>query len=69
MNSPNRMRLGASSMLRRVACNLQLFGLLFLLGGNLLLPIVVHALVDLRALVILPTPAEPAPPLRTASNN
>jgi membrane protease YdiL (CAAX protease family) len=46
-----------------------LFGLLFLLGGNLLLPIVVHALVDLRALVILPTPAEPAPPLRTASNN
>lgn len=40
-----------------------LFGLLFLLGGNLLLPIVVHALVDLRALVILPARAEPAPPL------
>jgi uncharacterized protein len=46
-----------------------LFGLLFLLGGNLLLPIVVHALVDLRALVILPTRAEPAPPFRTASNS
>jgi len=46
-----------------------LFGLLFLLSGNLLLPILVHALVDLRALVIFPTAAEPAPPLRTASSN
>jgi uncharacterized protein len=46
-----------------------LFGLLFLLGGNLLLPIVVHALVDLRALVILPVRAAPAPSLGTASTN
>ena len=46
-----------------------LFGLLFLLGGNLLLPIVVHSLVDLRALVILPVRAEPAAPLSTAANN
>lgn len=46
-----------------------LFGLLFLLGGNLLLPIIVHALVDLRALVILPTRAESAALLRTASKS
>ena len=36
-----------------------LFGLLFLLSGNLLLPVVLHALTDLRVLVILPTIAEP----------
>jgi uncharacterized protein len=35
-----------------------LFGLLFLLSGNLLLPIILHALVDLRLLVILRPPAE-----------
>lgn len=44
-----------------------LFGLLFLLGGNLLLPIVLHALIDLRMLVILPTRAEPTARLSTAS--
>lgn len=41
-----------------------LFGLLFLLGGNLLLPVLLHALTDLRMLVILPTRAEPTAPLR-----
>ncbi len=35
-----------------------LLGLLFLLGGNLLLPIILHALIDLRMLVILRPPAE-----------
>lgn len=35
-----------------------LLGLLFLLSGNLLLPIALHALVDLRMLVILKTPSE-----------
>jgi uncharacterized protein len=34
-----------------------LLGLLFLLSGNLLLPVALHALLDLRALVILKTPA------------
>jgi membrane protease YdiL (CAAX protease family) len=33
------------------------FGLLFLLTGNLLLPIILHAVIDLRLLVILRTPA------------
>jgi membrane protease YdiL (CAAX protease family) len=46
-----------------------LLGLLFLLGGNLLPPIVLHAIVDLRALVILPTRTEPPPPLSSASNS
>ncbi len=44
-----------------------LLGLLFLLGGNLFLPIILHALIDLRMLVILPTRAEQAPPLRNSS--
>jgi uncharacterized protein len=35
-----------------------LFGLLFLLSGNLLIPIVLHALTDLRLLVILPVRGE-----------
>jgi membrane protease YdiL (CAAX protease family) len=35
-----------------------LFGLLFLLSGSLLLPIILHALIDLRLLVILRPPAE-----------
>jgi len=35
-----------------------LLGLLFLLGGNLLLPIILHALIDLRMLLILRPPAE-----------
>jgi len=35
-----------------------LFGLLFLLTGTLLLPIILHALIDLRMLVILRPPAE-----------
>ena len=35
-----------------------LLGLLFLLGGNLLLPIILHALMDLRMLVVLRPPAE-----------
>ena len=34
-----------------------LFGLLFLLTGTLLLPIILHAITDLRMLVILPPPA------------
>jgi len=34
-----------------------LLGLLFLLSGNLLLPVALHALLDLRALVILKLPA------------
>jgi membrane protease YdiL (CAAX protease family) len=46
-----------------------LFGLLFLLSGNLLLPVVLHALTDLRALVILPTRAELTAPLSTASDS
>jgi uncharacterized protein len=37
-----------------------LLGLLFLLSGNLALPIVLHALIDLRMLVILPPPGERA---------
>jgi CAAX protease family protein len=35
-----------------------LLGLLFMLSGNLLLPIILHALIDLRMLVILRPPAE-----------
>jgi uncharacterized protein len=35
-----------------------LFGLLFLLTGNLLFPIVLHALVDLRILMLLRPPSE-----------
>jgi len=35
-----------------------LFGLLFLLTGNLLLPMVLHAVTDLRMLAILRPPAE-----------
>lgn len=35
-----------------------LIGLLFVLTGNLLLPIVFHALTDLRMLLILRPPAE-----------
>jgi len=34
------------------------FGLLFLLTGNLLLPMVLHAVTDLRMLAILRPPAE-----------
>ena len=45
-----------------------LFGLLFLLSGNLLLPVVLHAFTDLRLLVILPTRAELTAPLSTASD-
>lgn len=43
-----------------------LIGLLFVLTGNLLLPMVLHALTDLRMLVILPPRAEQAAP-QTAS--
>lgn len=43
-----------------------LFGLLFLLSGNLLLPMILHALVDLRLLAILPTPDDPTPLLVNA---
>ena len=46
-----------------------LFGLLFLLSGNLLLPVVLHALTDLRMLVILPTRAELTAPLSTTSDS
>jgi len=46
-----------------------LFGLLFLLSGNLVLPVVLHALTDLRALVILPTRAELTAPLSAASDS
>ncbi len=35
-----------------------LFAVMFLLGGNLLFPIILHVLMDLRALVILRPPAE-----------
>lgn len=35
-----------------------LFGLLFLVSGNLLLPVVLHALIDIRLLVILKTPSK-----------
>jgi membrane protease YdiL (CAAX protease family) len=35
-----------------------LLGLLFMLSGNLLLPIILHALIDLRMLVILRPPDE-----------
>ena len=35
-----------------------LFGLLFLLTGNLLLPIVLHGAMDLRLLVVLRPPAD-----------
>jgi membrane protease YdiL (CAAX protease family) len=35
-----------------------LLGLLFLLGGNLLLPIILHAVIDLRMLLILRPPVE-----------
>jgi membrane protease YdiL (CAAX protease family) len=35
-----------------------LLGLLFMLSGNLLLPIILHALIDLRLLAILRPPAE-----------
>jgi membrane protease YdiL (CAAX protease family) len=35
-----------------------LFGLLFLLTGNLLLPIILHAVIDLRMLAILRPPAD-----------
>lgn len=45
-----------------------LFGLLFLLSGNLLLPVVLHALTDLRLLVILPVRAELTAPPSTASD-
>lgn len=37
-----------------------LFGLLFMISGNLLLPIILHALIDLRMLVILRPPVKPA---------
>lgn len=43
-----------------------LLGFLFLLSGNLLLPMILHALTDLRMLVILPPPAKrPAPQTAT----
>ncbi len=35
-----------------------LFGVMFLLGGNLLFPIILHIFIDLRALVILRPPSE-----------
>jgi membrane protease YdiL (CAAX protease family) len=35
-----------------------LFGLLFLLTGNLLLPIILHGVLDLRMLAILRPPAD-----------
>jgi membrane protease YdiL (CAAX protease family) len=38
-----------------------LFGLLFLLTGNLLLPIILHGAIDLRLLAILRTPADTRP--------
>jgi membrane protease YdiL (CAAX protease family) len=37
-----------------------LFGALFLLTGNLLLPMVLHALMDLRVLALLPVGFETA---------
>jgi len=46
-----------------------LFGLLFMLSGNLLLPVILHALIDLRMLVILRPPAEQAAPLSDATSN
>lgn len=44
-----------------------LFGLVFLLTGNLLLPVILHALVDLRMLVILPVRDDAAAPPGNAS--
>jgi membrane protease YdiL (CAAX protease family) len=46
-----------------------LFGLLFLLGGNLLLPVILHAFIDLRMLVILRPTSEQTAPLSNASNS
>lgn len=45
-----------------------IFGLLFLLTGNLLLPMILHALMDLRMLVILRPPAEDATSIQAAAN-
>jgi membrane protease YdiL (CAAX protease family) len=36
------------------------FGLLYLLSGSLLLPIIIHAALDLRMLLTLPPPQSPA---------
>jgi uncharacterized protein len=45
-----------------------LMGMLFLLTGNLLLPMIVHALLDLRMLVILRPPGEQAAGIEAAGN-
>jgi membrane protease YdiL (CAAX protease family) len=38
------------------------FSYLYLMTGSLLLPVIVHILVDLRALLVVPAPSEPAIP-------
>jgi uncharacterized protein len=45
-----------------------LMGMLFLLTGNLLLPMIVHALLDLRMLVILRPPGEQAAGIEAAGS-
>jgi len=42
------------------------FGVLYMATGSLLLPVVVHALLDLRVLLVLPVPGRPAPALTSA---
>lgn len=42
------------------------FGVLYAATGSLLLPVVVHALLDLRVLLVLPVPSRPAPALTSA---
>jgi CAAX protease family protein len=54
----NHLYQGASGVAGTAIAGL-LFGLMFLLNGNLLLPIIFHAALDLRILPILRPPADP----------
>lgn len=55
----NHMYQGAAGVAGTAIVGL-LFGLLFLLTGNLLLPILFHGVMDLRLLLLLRPPADPA---------
>ena len=46
-----------------------LFGLLFMLSGSLLLPVILHALIDLRMLVVLQAPSQQTAPLGNETNS
>jgi membrane protease YdiL (CAAX protease family) len=43
------------------------FGLIYFTTGSLVVAMVLHALIDLRALALLRPPSEPAPPTETAT--